>query len=55
VDESLCTLADVGVLRWTANFPEWGLTLRLLPPAPKDPAVAIKVKVVVAYSVCKCG
>ena len=51
-DESLRTLADAGVLRWTANFPEWVLTLRLLPPAPKNPAVAIKVKAVLAFSAC---
>ena len=52
LDESLRTLADAGVLHWTANFPEWSLTLRLLPPGSKDPAVAIKVKAMLAFSAC---
>jgi hypothetical protein len=47
-DESLSTLADAGVLNWLSQYPAWSLSLRLLPPAPKDPAVAIKVLLLLA-------
>ena len=42
VDDGALTLGPFSVLTWLKQFPEWGLTARLMPEAPPPPGVAIR-------------